>query len=188
MGKKFSKGKTISAEREPIESSSERFEARKQVKKKRTFRLFLTILIFVGVFGVLAYFLAPIIGSYFNGGGDAEIGDTVVIYEPTVEIVDMDAAITGGVITERMRNYIGQIEVDFKDLGYKVIKAVVPSGAIREVDIYIEGKNGYIKTTIDRGTGVTVEDVDRMIRYLAGKGIGDFEYIDARVPERGYWK
>lgn len=188
MGKKFSKGKTISAERESLESSSERFEARKQVKKKKTFRLFLTILIFAGVFGTLIYFLAPIIGSYFDSSVDKEIGDTVVVYEPTVEIIDMDAAVTGGAITERMRNYIGQIEVDFKDLGYKVVKAVIPSGSIREVDIYLEGKNGFIKTTIDRGTGVTVEDTDRMIRYLAGKGIAEFEYIDARVAERGYWK
>lgn len=188
MGKKFSKGKTISAERESIESSSERFEARKQVKKKKTFRLFLTILIFAGVFGTLIYFLAPIIGSYLNGGDDSEVSDIVVTYEPTVEIVDMDAAVTGGAITERMRNYIGQIEVDFKDLGYKVVRAVVPSGAIREVDIYLEGKNGYIKTTIDRGTGVTVEDADRMIHYLTEKGIANFEYIDVRVSERGYWK
>lgn len=189
MGKsKFSKGKTITAQRESLESSSERFEARKQVKKKKTFRLFLTILIFAGVFGVLIYFLAPIVGSFFDSSADEKIGDTVVTYEPTIEIVDMDAAVTGGAITERMKNYIGQIESDFKDLGYKATKAVIPSNSIREVDIYIEGKNGYIKTTIDRGTGVTVEDADRMIRYLAGKGIADFEYIDARVSERGYWK
>jgi hypothetical protein len=80
------------------------------------------------------------------------------------------------------------IEVDFRDLGYKVVKAVIPSGSIREVDLYIEGKNGFIKTTIDRGTAVTVEDADRVIRYLAERGIGDFEYIDARVEGRAFWK
>lgn len=188
MGK-FSKGKTITAERESLETSSERFEARKQVKKKKTFRLALTILIFGGVFGVLAYFLAPIVNSFFeNGLNNGDGGDVAIVYEPTVEIVDMDAAVTGGAITERMRNYIGQIEVDFKDSGYKVVKVVIPSGSIREIDVYLEGKNGFIKATIDRGTGVTVEDADRMMRYLTEKGIAEFEYIDVRVPERGYWK
>jgi hypothetical protein len=42
--------------------------------------------------------------------------------------------------------------------------------------------------TTDRGAAVSVEDADRMIRYLTDKGISEFEYIDVRVEEKGYWK
>ena len=38
---------------------------------------------------------------------------------------------------------------------------------------------------IDRGAGVSVEDADRMIKYLNG---GGFEYIDVRVEGKGYYK
>ena len=42
--------------------------------------------------------------------------------------------------------------------------------------------------TIDRDTAVSVEDGDRMLRYLKENGIEVFEYIDVRVEERGYYK
>ena len=65
---------------------------------------------------------------------------------------------------------------------------MIPTGAIREVDFYLEGYDGFIKTTIDRDSAITVEDADRMIRYLADKEISVFEYIDVRVDKRAYWK
>ena len=41
---------------------------------------------------------------------------------------------------------------------------------------------------IDRGTAVSVEDADRLLRYLAGQGITNFEYIDVRLPHKAFWK
>ena len=35
---------------------------------------------------------------------------------------------------------------------------------------------------------MSVEDADRMIRYLEGIGKVDFEYVDVRVEGKGYWK
>ena len=64
----------------------------------------------------------------------------------------------------------------------------MPAGAIREIDFYLDGYNGFIKFTLDRATGVSVEDTDRMIRYLAGKGISDFQYIDVRLDGKAYWR
>ena len=104
---------------------------------------------------------------------------------PTIEIVDEEAASAGGKITSRMTAYIGQVEQSFRDLGYQPTRAVIPSGAIREVDFYLEGYEGFIKTIIDRGAGVTVEDADRMIRYLDGE---PFSYIDVRIDNKAYWK
>ena len=107
--------------------------------------------------------------------------------EPTIEIIDEDAN-TGKNITNRMRSYIGQAEGDFRDLGYQPTKVVVPTGSIRTIHFYLNGYNGYIKMTIDRGTAVSVEDTDRMLRYLAGQGINDFEYIDVRTTGKAFWK
>ena len=87
-----------------------------------------------------------------------------------------------------MNNYIGLLETDLKSYNLKPIKAVIPQGSIRQVNIYLDGYTGYLKATIDRGAGVTAEDADRMLRYLAGQGIADFEYIDLRLDGRAYWK
>ncbi len=183
----FKMGRTIGECREKLESSSERMAARKKSEKKRTVRVSITSAVFFLAAIVLIY-----VGIVLVSGRkvDPSTPDNIdaTSYEPTVEIIDADASQAGISITNRMREYIGMIEVDFRDLGYKVVKAVIPSGSIREVDFYIEGKNGFIKTTIDRGTAVTVEDADRVIRYLAERGIGDFEYIDARVEGRAFWK
>lgn len=184
----FKMGRTIAGKRERLETSSERMEARKKGKKKKTLRLVFTILFFVVAFGLVIYVLVMTFGQNKQAILNDDTGVTDVKYEPTIEVVDMDAAATGGVLTSRMKDFIGQAEVDFRELGYNPIKAVIPSGAIREVDFYFEGRDGYVKTTIDRGTGVTAEDMDRMIRYLTEKGIGDFEYIDVRVEGRGFWK
>ena len=104
-----------------------------------------------------------------------------------VEVIDEDATATSG-ITSRMSEYIGQAEVDYRSLGYTPVKAVIPSGAIREVDFYLDGHPGYIKMHIDRPTAVSVEDADRMLRYLADQGTTEFQYIDVRIPYKAYWK
>lgn len=179
-------GRTIAGKRERLETSSERMAARKKVQKRKIVRFSVTILIFLVFFGIAAYFMISMLNK------DAELAEDEVKIEvsfnPTIEIVDEDAATSGKSITARMRSYIGQAEVDFKDLGYQPVKAVVPSGSIREVDFYLEGVSGYIKTTIDRGTGVTVEDADRMIQYLEDEDETDFEYIDVRIDGKAYWK
>ena len=87
-----------------------------------------------------------------------------------------------------MSEYIGQAEADFRDAGLTPTKAVIPAGSIREVDFYLDGVTGYIKTTIDRGTAVTVEDSERMLRYLASIGVSEFTYIDVRIDGKAYWK
>ena len=179
-------GRTIAGQRERLETSSERMAARKKVQKKKIVRFSITILVFVIFFGIAAYFII----SFLNK--DAELSKEEekieVSFNPTIEIEDVDAGISGKAMTARMKSYIGQAEIDFKDLGYQPVKAVVPSGSIREVDFYLEGVTGYIKTTIDRGTGVTIEDADRMLRYLTSIGVTQFEYIDVRVDGKGYWK
>ena len=47
---------------------------------------------------------------------------------------------------------------------------------------------GYVKFTLDRDSAVSVEDADRMYRYLSGAGIAEYTYIDVRLPGKAYWK
>ena len=134
----------------------------------------------------LAIFLIVQVFSSKAGGGLVEVIE--MPYQPTIEVIDEAMGGDASKITSKMREYIGQAESDFRDLGYQPVKAVIPVGAIREVDFYLEGWTGKIKLVVDRETGVSVEDADRMIRYLTGIGVYDFEYIDVRVEGKGYWK
>lgn len=179
-------GRTIGERRERPETSNERQEARKKVKKRQTFRVGFTVVLFTIV--AIAAIILVVIFLKNRATNEAETAPTVVVktYKPTIEIIDENAAASG--ITTRMSEYIGQLENDLKDLSLTPVKAVIPAGSIREVDIYLDGHTGFIKTTIDRGTGVTAEDTERMLRYLREQGIGEFQYIDVRIDGKAYWK
>ena len=178
----FRMGRTIGEKREKLETANERATARKKDKRRKATRVLMTLVAFLVLAGAVV-----ILSLMFFGNEKTQTADTheTTLYEPTVEIVDEAG---GEGISARMRAWIGQAEQDFRDLGYTPVRVVVPAEAIREVDFYLEGYTGFIKLIIDRGTAVSVEDADRMIRYLASNGTGDFTYIDVRVEGKGYWK
>ncbi len=178
-------GRTIGERREKLETSNERLAARKQAKRQKRLRVF-----FVSVgFFILVAILAAVYFIFFEKREEVfPQTDNTEVYAPTIEVIDEDAAATSGEITSRMSEYIGQAEVEFRASGYQPTKAVLPTGSIREVDFYLDGYNGYIKMITDRGAAVSVEDADRMLRYLTGQGISDFSYIDVRIPGKAYWK
>ncbi len=177
-------GRTIGEARERLETANERAAARKKDKKKNILRIVFTILGFAGA-------IAALIGLFlaFTSDGDVEpYRNTVEIpYSPTIEVVDEDSA-AGGEITRRMNDYIGRAEADFRALGLTPVKAVLPTGSIREVDFYLEGRPGFIKMNLDRDTAVSVEDAERMLRYLASIGVGNYSYIDVRIDQKAFWK
>lgn len=178
-------GRTIGERREHLETASERLAARKKVKKRQNLRIIVTVAVFL-IAAVAGVFL--VVSILKNRETHAEeTGTTVVtkVYKPTVEVVDQHG---GGGITARMSEYIGMAEADFREKGLTITRAVIPASSIREVDFYLDGHTGFIKATIDRGTGVTAEDAERMLRYLAGQGINEFEYIDVRIDGKAYWK
>ena len=178
-------GRTIGERRERLETASERLAAHKKNKHRQNFRIIVTVVGFIAVGAAGIFFLV----NFFKQRevNEIETAPTIIVksYKPTIEIIDENS--TSG-ITTRMAEYIGQAESDFRELGYTPLKAVVPAGSIREVDFYLDGHNGFIKTTIDRGTGVSIEDADRMLRYLASINVHDFTYIDVRIDGKAYWK
>lgn len=186
----FKMGRTIGEKREKLETRNEREAARKKDKKRQDRRVVFVCLGFAALVAILAALAFICFG---NGEPDApaqvpEPDEAVaVVTAPTVEIVDEDDA-SGSHISSRMRAYIGQAEADFRDLGYTPVRAVIPHGAIREIDFYLDGHPGYVKFTLDRDTAVSVEDADRMYRYLAEAGIAEFTYIDVRIGGKAYWK
>lgn len=178
-------GRTIGERRERLETANERAAARKKDKHKKILRVVFTIIGFI----IIALIL---VGLYFgfHSANDyiATINSDDSPEIPKIEIVDEDSASTDGHLSSRMTEYIDQIVADFRELGLIATKAVIPTGTIREVNFYIEGYTGFIKTTIDRGAGVTTEDAERMLRYLSDQDVTDFEYIDVRIDGKAYWK
>lgn len=182
----FQLGRTIGERREKLETANERALARKKDKKKKALRVILTIAGFICLVVLLIILFKNLVANNNVNPDENTENMTDVIYEPTVQIVD--TGLSGGKITTRMKEYVGRAEKDFRDLGYHPTKVVIPTGLIREVDFYLEGKPGYIKLTIDRSSAVSVEDADRMLRYLSNNGIEEFEYIDVRIDGKAYWK
>ena len=170
-------GRTIAEERERLESESERIEAREKAKNRQTRTVLIFAILIVVVFGLVGLGIK----SLADNPAKTETGS--VKYEPTVEIIDE----SGAGITNRTREFIGMMEQDFKDLGYTMTRAAVPAGKRREVDAYVDGVPYYIKMNVDRGSAVSVEDADRMIKYLNAKGIVP-GYLDVRVEGKAYYK
>lgn len=184
----FTAGRTIGEKRERLETKRERAAAREKDKRKNRIRIISVTLGFIAMIAILIFLATSFLHREPEPELTPEPEPTTASYQPTIEIVDDSASATGGKITSRMENYIGMLESDLKGYGYTPTKAVIPVGSIREVHFYLDGYSGYLKTTIDRDAGVTAEDADRMLRYLGGQGIADFEYIDLRLDGRAFWK
>ena len=180
-------GRTIGEKRERLETANERAAARKKDKHKKALRISFTT---VG-FGILALILVIIGFLFINSNQSTSVNETIsedlTDCQPSIEIIDEDAT-SGNKITDRMTTYIGQAEADLRALGLTPTKAVIPTGSIREVRFYLDGYSGYVKMTIDRSSGASAEDTERLIRYLADQGINDFEYLDVRIDGKAYWK
>lgn len=182
----FVAGRTIGEKREHLETANERAAAREKDKRRNRTRIIMVTLAFIAAIVILILLARALFPKPPEEPIVVE-PEPVITAEPTIEIVD-ESVSTGGKITSRMSNYIGLLELDLRSYGLNPVRAVIPAGSIRQVNIYLDGYSGYLKATIDRGAGVTAEDADRMLRYLQGQGIADFEYIDLRLDGRAYWK
>lgn len=173
------RGQTIAAEREYTESESERLQARKKTKRSRMTSVVLVLLLLV----ILAF------GGYTWMKNVAEevvrpAENSVEEFPVTAEIRDESGQMQ---VSMRTREYIGQLEADLRELGYKVIKVTLPGGTTRELYVDIEGVSYYFKVNMERGAGVSAEDIGRMIKYLEGKE-GGISYVDVRIEGKAYYK
>ena len=177
--KRMNRGQTIVAEREYAESDSERLQERKRIQKKRGRSVVFAVLVLAGL-GVLVYMTGKNMVEQHRPGNNVEQEEYVI----KAEIVDED---NRGQVSVRIRTYIAQLESDLNDLGYTVTQVVLPTGTSRELYVDIAGEDEYFKANIDRGTAVTAEDIDRMMRYLKENDLHP-SYVDVRVEGRAYYK
>ena len=173
-------GRTIVAEREKTESESERLVARKKAKSKKALMTVVSLIVLAAVVALIVVTVYGVIKQ----NRDTAVPTEEKKYVPTVTVEDGGGA---GYVTERMKEYVGRVEQDFQAYGYKVVRAVVPAGKAREIDVYLDGRDEYYKLNIDRGSAVSAEDAVRMIKYLDEHDIHP-EYVDVRIEEKAYYK
>lgn len=180
MKNNLKSGRTIIAERDKLETASERMNARKKAKHKRLFSLFVvSSILLIAVFaGVIAF-------RQLKKQYEPTENNATVVATPTVEIIDENGK---NQITNRIKSYVVNLEQDFGALGYRITRITLPTGKSREIYIDLAGRPYYFKTTTNRNSAVVAEDADRMIRYLEGKGITPAEYVDVRIDEKAYYK
>lgn len=178
-------GKTIAAKRERMAPDSERERARRTIRKRKVLSVIAVILLAAA----MIYLGVRAVSEWIEWLSHKE--EVIVIEkEPTVEVISDK---TGKLAEEnelssRVKEYIANLEEEFVLLERKITKVHLPVDKIREIDVEAEGVTGIIKISIDRNPAVSAEDANRMLKYLEGQGINEFEYIDVRVERKGYWK
>jgi len=109
---------------------------------------------------------------------------------PTVQIVDESGVSPeqgSAIVGTRLLGFMGRVVAIAESRGYGVVKAVLPQGTTRQVDVYFDGISTRVKFSIDRGAGEQMEDADRALKYLQSRGQSP-EYVDVRVTGRAAYK
>ena len=177
----FEAGRTMTAERERMETESEREQARKKVHRRHKTSLLMALLV-VTILGLLAYLGGK---ELFREYDILDFGEQEkAVYEVKAKIVDESGQTK---LSSRMREYIGNLEEDLRDLGYTAVQFTLPMDASRELYVDLEEVGYYFKVSVDRGAGVTAEDMQRMVEYLQGNEINP-EYVDVRIGGKAYYK
>lgn len=167
---------------EDVSLDTERDRARKKTKKRTRWSVVGIILIV----GTIGGFSAMVVGNLIEMMKTTENVVLEEKFEPTVKILDENGT---GEISERTKEFVGQLEADLKDFDLKVVRATLPIGKMREVDINLEGFAPYFKVNIDRGTGVSAEDIARMVKYLKERNLVEgTSYVDVRVEGKAFYK
>lgn len=176
--KRLQRGQTIVAERERVETDSERLMARKKAHHKQ-----------MATLGLVALMLAVLgLGFYLGMKQIARANlDPQIVEKPyqiRAEILDED---NRGQISSRVRTYIGQLEQDLLELNYIVSRVTLPTGMSRTLYVDLDGEETYFKVNIDRNTALVAEDIDRIVRYLVEHDLHP-GYVDLRVEGKAYYQ
>ena len=105
-----------------------------------------------------------------------------------MEVIDDETGRRAEKVSARVKELIYNLEEEFVLKELKVVRAHIPVGKVREVDLEVEGFTGLVKVSTDRNAAVTAEDAARMIAYLRGQGVESCEYVDVRLERKAYWK
>ena len=108
---------------------------------------------------------------------------------PSVTITDNNSTVidSGTVASSRFLGFVGRVVAELSRNGNTVERVVIPTGAIRYVEFYLEGRNYPFKAQIDRDPVGQVADIVAMTRYLDTNRIVP-SYVDTRVAGKAYWQ
>jgi hypothetical protein len=108
---------------------------------------------------------------------------------PTVTIADNSGASVDSnmVASSRFLGFIGQVTAELKRGGHEVGRVIIPVGAIRYVEFYLNGRDYPFKAQIDRDALGQATDITVMAKYLDTNKITP-TYVDTRVAGKSYWK
>lgn len=110
--------------------------------------------------------------------------------DPSVQIIDQSGASLeqGSTVTSsRFLSFVGKLVAQAKSRGYVITEARLPLGTTREVIVKVKDLSYEVRVSIDRGAGEQAEDLDRVVRYLATKGVVP-GYVDLRVEGRAFYQ
>ena len=178
------KNKEEDLSKKALREETERERVRKKNHKKTLFSGFLAIII-LGAIGFLGYILVGNLKEvFFEEKVQENMDEQNVLMMEIVNENDEEK-----IVPARTAEYIELLRSDLADLGYQLIRVVLPEGKIRELYIDIEGVMPYFKVQVDRDSAVTAEDISRMIKYLDERGLtGELTYVDVRVEGKAFYK
>lgn len=173
-------GRTIAGEAFADERRAklERLKERKKTKRKNFAVVFGVVLIVVLIGVVFGHYIADIAAE------NQAKREIVKVPEPTVEIRDENADTE---VSARVKLFVARLEDDVREHGHAVDYVVLPLNKVREMHIFLRDRKEYYKMTVERGSAVQAEDMERMIRYLDSKKI-NATYVDLRVEGKAFYK
>ena len=142
-------------------------------------------------------FRKPIAGWQINGK-QFYVDENGIVFQsnyyatPTVQIVDQSGISPeqgSTVASARLLSFVGRVVALSKASGegsYNVIKAILPSGTTRQLEIQLQDVQPLVKLSIDRGAGEQVEDMIRSLNYLKSQN-KSATYVDVRVSGRAVY-
>lgn len=173
-------GRTIAGDAFSDERKA-KLERLKQRKKTK----FKNVSVVVGVV-VLIALIGIVVGHYISELLAENKAKQTIVKEPEPTVVISDDN-PGTEISARVKEFVARLEKDAKIEGLEVDRVVLPLNKVREIHVYMKGRNEYFKMTIDRGSAEQAEDMARMTRYLDKRKI-KAEYVDLRVEGKAYYK
>ncbi len=162
-----------------------RDKVRQKKHRKTVFSGFIVLVILAALAGLGYVLYKNIIEVYFQSV-ELTTEEKKEDDNSKVEIINEDS---DKPVSSRVAEYIELLKSDLKDLDLNLLRVVLPSGKMREIDVDIEGVMPYFKVNVDRDSAVTAEDISRMIKYLKERNlIEGVSYIDVRVEGKAFYK
>lgn len=126
--------------------------------------------------------------KYVDGQG--VVFDHSYYGDPGLQIVDNSGARADSgklVASNRFLGFIGRVLSGSQANGLSVNAVTIPAGTTRQIIITLKGSPIQYKLSVDRSAGQQVEDMTRVSKYLADRGLVP-TYVDLRIAGKAYYK